>query len=108
MKDTTLPDVVKEFAEKQPAVWDAYNRLGEAVAQAGPLDADTQRLLKLAIAIGAGREGAVRSHARRALKAGLAADALEHVALLAITTAGWPAAFAAHCWIRDVVEAANR
>ena len=104
MKDETMPSVVEEFSESQPAVWDAYNQLGQAVAEAGPLDAKTQRLIKLAIAIGAGREGAVRSHARRGLKAGLSPEQLEHVALLSITTAGWPAAFAARCWIREVIE----
>jgi AhpD family alkylhydroperoxidase len=107
MKDETLPSVVEEFSQSRPAVWDAYNQLGQAVAEAGPLDAKTQRLIKLAIAVGAGREGAVRSHARRGLKAGLSPEELEHVSLLGITTAGWPAAFAAHCWISEVIEKAG-
>ena len=107
MKDETLPSVVEEFSQSRPAVWDAYNQLGQAVAEAGPLDAKTQRLIKLAIAIGAGREGAVRSHARRGLKDGLSQAELEHVSLLGITTAGWPAAFAAHCWISEVIEKAG-
>ena len=104
MKDETLPSVVEEFSQSRPAIWDAYNQLGQAVAEAGPLDAKTQRLIKLAIAVGAGREGAVRSHTRRGLKAGLSPEELEHVSLLGITTAGWPAAFAAHCWITEVIE----
>ena len=107
MKDDTMPAVVEEFSESQPGVWEAYNQLGRAVSEAGPLDAKTQRLIKLAIAVGAGREGAVRSHARRGLKAGVSPVELEHVALLGITTAGWPAAFAAHCWIREVIQRAG-
>ncbi len=107
MTDDTLPSVVEQFSESQPDVWDAYNQLGKAVAEAGPLDAKTQRLIKLAIAVGAAREGAVRSHARRGLKAGLTPAELEQVALLGITTAGWPAAFAARCWITEVIEKAG-
>lgn len=103
MVNTELPDVLREFAAKYPQVWEAYNRLGEATAQAGPLDERTQRLVKLAIAIGAGREGAVHSHARRALKAGIAPEELIHVGLLAITTIGWSGAFAAITWIMDVL-----
>lgn len=100
----TLPSVVDQFAQDQPQVWEAYNQLGEAVSQAGPLDVKTQRLIKLGIAIGAAREGAVRAHTRRGLKAGLTPDELKHVALQGITTVGWPTAFAAHCWISEVIE----
>ncbi len=103
MANTELPDVLREFAAKYPQVWEAYNRLGEATAQAGPLDERTQRLVKLAIAIGAGREGAVHSHARRALKAGITPEELIHAGMLAITTIGWSGAFAAITWIMDVL-----
>ena len=103
MSQDSLPSVVEEFAKEQPVVWEAYNQLRQATAEAGPLDSKTQRLIKLAIAVGAGREGAVRAHARRGRNAGIAENELAHVALLGITTAGWPAAFAARCWIRDSV-----
>lgn len=98
-----LPKVLEEFAAKYPEVWDAYNQLGEAAAKAGPLDEKMQRLVKLAIAIGAQREGAVHSHARRALKAGITPEELIHVGILAITTIGWSGAFAAITWIQDVI-----
>src|SRR5262249_32010369 len=98
-----LPGVVEEFAARYPQVWEAYNRLGEAAAAAGPLDEKTQRLLKLAIAVGAQRQGAVNSHTRRALAAGCMPEELLHVAILAITTIGWPGAFAAICWIQDTL-----
>ncbi len=98
-----LPKVLEEFAAKYPEVWDAYNRLGEAAAKAGPLDERTQRLVKLAIAIGAQREGAVHSHTRRALKVGITPEELIHVGILAVTTIGWSAAFAAITWINDII-----
>jgi alkylhydroperoxidase/carboxymuconolactone decarboxylase family protein YurZ len=105
MSQETLPPIVDWIAQNHPKIWDAYNQLGEAAAVAGPLDAKTIRLVKLAIAIGAGRQGAVHSHARRGLKAGLSAAELRQVALLAITTIGWPAAVAALSWVEDVAGA---
>jgi alkylhydroperoxidase/carboxymuconolactone decarboxylase family protein YurZ len=101
-----LPPLVQEVAAKHPAVWDAFNRLGNSVAQAGPLDEKTQRLTKLAIAVGAGLQGAVHSHVRRAMAEGITPDEMRHVALLAITTIGWPSAIARLSWIEDIVPAA--
>jgi alkylhydroperoxidase/carboxymuconolactone decarboxylase family protein YurZ len=102
-KSVEPPDVVKEFAAAHPEVWEAYNRLGEVTA-AGPLDERTQRLTKLALAIGAQRQGAVNSHTRRALAAGCTPEELVHVGILAIPTLGWPAAFAAICWIQETIR----
>lgn len=104
MAQENLPPVVQELASRYPDVWEAYGQLGDAVSAAGPLDAKTERLVKLALAIGAGRQGAVHSHARRALKAGWSTEELRQVALLGITTLGWSAAVAAYCWINDVLE----
>jgi alkylhydroperoxidase/carboxymuconolactone decarboxylase family protein YurZ len=98
-----LPEVLAQFADQYPDVWDAYNQLGSAAAAAGPLDEKSQRLIKLAIAIGSQRQGAVHSHTRRALKAGCRPEELVHVGILAITTLGWPAAFAAICWIQEII-----
>ena len=107
MSEDPLPSIVEEFAAQQPSVWDAYNQLGQAISEAGPLDEKTRRLVKLAIAVGSGREGAVRAHTRRGLREGLSWEELEHVALLAITTAGWPMAFASRCWIRETIDDLN-
>jgi alkylhydroperoxidase/carboxymuconolactone decarboxylase family protein YurZ len=101
MAEDQLPPIVQKLQRDQPQVWDAYNRLGEALGQAGPLDARTEHLVKLAIAIGAGLQGAVGSHTRRSLADGLTRAELEHVALLAVTTVGWPSAVAAYSWIEE-------
>ncbi|WP_375263468.1 carboxymuconolactone decarboxylase family protein, partial [Palleronia sp.] len=61
-----------------------------------------QRLVKLALAIGAGSEGAVHSHTRRARSEGIEDTALAQVALLAIGPLGLPRAVAAKTWIEDV------
>lgn len=104
MKSDELPPIVARLKADYPHVWEAYNRLGESVAKAGPLEARAERLIKLAIAIGGRLEGAVRSHTRRGLQAGISAEELAHVALLAITTVGWPSAIAGLSWITDEIE----
>ena len=105
MSGESLPPIVDAIAHEHPDVWDAYNRLGEATEKAGPLDDRIIRLVKLALAIGAGRQGQVHSHARRALKLGVTPAELRQVALLAIPSLGWSAGVAALSWINDVVDA---
>lgn len=97
-----LPSGAQRLVDRHPEVWEGYGKLGEAVAEAGPINERTRRLLKLALAIGARSEGAVHSHARRALAEGIAIDELRHVALLAIPAMGLPSAVAALTWIDDV------
>jgi len=99
-----LPNIVETLRAEQPEVWARYVDLEAALAKAGPLDPPTQRLVKLALALGARLEGAVHSHARRALHEGLTREELLHVALLGVTTLGWPQATAGRAWILDVVD----
>jgi alkylhydroperoxidase/carboxymuconolactone decarboxylase family protein YurZ len=99
-----LPGAAGDVAETYPDIWAAYSKLGEACAECGPLDADTRRLVKLALAIGAASEGAVHSHARRAVEAGIDPAALKQVAMLAIPTLGFPRAVASLTWIEDVTD----
>lgn len=105
MSDQYLPDVYVRMRERFPAVAEVLDALGNATSNAGPLDARTQRLVKLGIAIGGTAEGAVRSNARRALAAGATPEELLHVAALAVSTRGFPAAVAAFGWIEEVVSA---
>ncbi|HKE23964.1 MAG TPA: carboxymuconolactone decarboxylase family protein [Bryobacteraceae bacterium] len=97
----SLPDSVSSFEKKHSAVWEAFAKLGEACHETGPLDEKARRLVKLALAIALRQEGAVHSAARNALKSGVTTEEMEHVAILAITTIGWPAAHAAMTWIDD-------
>jgi len=64
--------------------------------------------VKLGIAIGLRAEGAVRSHAGRAHEAGATRQEIEQVVLLAITTAGLPAAVAAFTWLEGGRRQARR
>jgi len=101
-----LPGFLDRVIADYPDVWQAYRMLGDAAAAAGPLDAPSQRLVKLALAVGARSQGSVRSHARRALREGVPAAALLQVPLLAVSSIGWSAAMAALAWVRDVTDAA--
>ncbi len=99
-----LPDIYKEFQQRFPEVTEAHNDLAVSCHQWGPLDEKARRLVKLGIAIGLASEGAVRSHARRALEEGFSPDELRHAVLLAITTAGYPAMIAAMKWADEVIS----
>lgn len=102
MSEKTLPAAAGSIEERYPDLWRAYAVLGKACSEAGPLDARARRLVKLGLAIGAGSEGAVHSHVRRGLDEGLSKDEIEHAALLAVTTLGFPQAVKALSWIRDL------
>ena len=102
-KKTQPPTHFQQFGKKYPTIMRAYESLGEATQQAGPLDAKMRCLVKLAIATGALREGAVHSHARRALQAGCKPDEIRHVVLLATTTLGFPSMMAALTWVEDML-----
>jgi 4-carboxymuconolactone decarboxylase len=99
-----LPDVYLDFRDRFPTVANATDELGRATEAAGPLDSRTQRLVKLGIAIGALAEGAVRSNVRKALEEGASPEDIQHAAVLAITTVGFPASVAALGWIDEVLD----
>ncbi len=101
-----LPAGAQRIADRHPEVWQAYAKLGAACAEAGPLDAKTRRLVKLALSVGTWSQGAVHSHVRRGLDEGISEAELKHVALLAISTLGLPKAVAALTWIEDVTNPA--
>jgi alkylhydroperoxidase/carboxymuconolactone decarboxylase family protein YurZ len=103
-KPENLPSGAAEVARTYPQVWEAYAALGQACAEAGPLDGRTLRLVKLALAIGASSEGAVHSHARRAVAEGMSKEELRQVALLAIPTLGFPQGVKALTWIEDITD----
>lgn len=101
-----LPAKAGELAQRNPDIWEAYAELGRACAQAGPLDASAQRLVKIALALAAGSEGAAHSHVRRALDEGHDAAALKQIALLAIPMLGFASGMRMLSWIEDVTEKA--
>ncbi len=99
-----LPKVYERFTADYPDVMAAYTALAERLHGSGPLTARERRLTKLGVAIGRESDGAVRSHARKALAEGIEPEAIREAAVLAISTAGYPAAMAAYGWINEVLD----
>jgi len=99
-----LPARYLQFQKRYPQVFQAYDALGAATAEAGPLSGKTRALVKLAIAVGGQMEGAVHSHTRRALEAGCSAEEIYHVALLGTTTLGFPTMMKTFSWVDDVLR----
>jgi len=99
-----LPATAGEFAAEYPEAWDAYTDPRKACSEAGPIDGEGRRLVKLALAAGAGSEGTVHSHVRPGSEEGIDPETLRHVAVLAIPTLGCPDAMAAATWIEDETE----
>jgi len=97
------PSTYMEFKKEYPEITKIYEELGEHCQNAGPLTVQERAFAKLAIAVGAGLEGAVHSHARRALDAGASGDAIRHVVLLSLTTIGFPSMIRTLTWINDVL-----
>lgn len=96
-----LPKAATRFRKLYPDVWKAFTKLGERCHDAGPLDERSRRLVKLALSIGAGLEGATHSAVRNARKIGLSEEEINHVVLLAVTTLGFPSAIRAFTWAGD-------
>ena len=98
-----LPRAFQTFQRRYSKVFKAYEVLGGVAHDVGPLDPKTRELVKLGMAIGGRLEGAVRSHARRAVEAGATPKEIEHVVLLAVTTSGFPTAVAAFTWVEEII-----
>ena len=99
-----LPKPFEEFSADHPELIKLYQELGQACRGAGPLDAKSQELVKLGIAIGANSRGGVMSAARKALAAGATTDEITHAVILAMTTTGFPKMIAAQGWVSEVFK----
>ena len=96
------PKTYETFVRRYPKLAEAWERIAEA-GRDGPLDAKTARLIKLGIAVGAMREGAVHSGVRKALAAGISVEEIEQVVVLAASTLGMPATVAVFTWAHDEI-----
>ena len=97
------PKTYEAFVQRYPKLAEAWEQIAEA-GRDGPLDAKTARLIKLAIAIGAMREGAVHSGVRKALASGIRVEEIEQVVALAASTLGMPSTVAVFSWVRDEIN----
>ena len=99
-----IPKRFEKFQKDFPQVANAYEQLGKAVHTSGPLDDKTRALIKLAISTGAGLEGAVHSHTRKAIEVGVTNEEIRQTVLLALPTIGLPSTMASMSWVDDILE----
>lgn len=97
------PSWFRHLKDRHANVMSAAEALGRAIRQEGPLDEKTVQLIQLAAAAAIRSEGAVHSHARRALRAGARPEEISHAILLLTSTIGFPTASAALNWVKDVL-----
>ena len=98
----TPPKTFNDFVAAFPDIAKAWELVHDAGSKCS-VDAKTARLLKLAVAVGAQREGAVRVSARKAAAMGISAAELNEIVTLAVGTLGFPASVAAFSWIHDAI-----
>ena len=89
--------------EQYPDIGQAYKQLGDAVANAGPLDEKTRQLIKIGISISAGQEGGTHSQTRKALEAGATPEEIRHAVLQTLSTVGFPSMMMGMSWVDDVL-----
>lgn len=103
---STLPKPPKtytRFIEQFPTLSKAWGYLNEA-GKEGPLDQKTARLIKLAVAAGAMREGSVHSSVRKAKAMGITEAEMMQVVALAAGTLGMPSTVAIYSWVSEEIE----
>ncbi|MGH8435922.1 MAG: carboxymuconolactone decarboxylase family protein [Pseudomonas sp.] len=101
-------DTYQRFRKLYPDYFDAVEALGTAVRRAGPLDEQVIQLVQLGAAAAIRSEGAVHSHARRALEAGASPEQIHHALLSLTSTIGFPTVVAALSWADDVLGRAEQ
>lgn len=100
------PQAYKDFIARYPKLAQAWELIA-AAGQQGSLDAKTVRLLKLATAIGALREGSVHSSVRKALAHGITPAEIEQVVAVTAGSLGMPSVVAAYTWVQDELSKAK-
>ena len=96
--DPQPPKAYEDFVKRYPKLGQAWEAIHEA-GDEGPLDEKTARLVKLGIAIGAMREGAIHSSVRKAMAMGVTKTEIEQVIALAAGTLGLPSTVAVFTWV---------
>ena len=99
----TYPEWFSTIRERHQGFMNALDQLGASIRREGPLDEKTAQLLQLAASVALRSEGAVHSHARRAMQAGATPQELTHTIILLTSTIGFPNVSAALRWVEDII-----
>lgn len=96
------PDTYRAFVQRYPKLAEGWEAIASA-GKEGPLGEKTARLIKLAVACAALREGAVHANVRKALAVGITREEIEQVIALAAGTLGLPATVAVFSWVEEAL-----
>jgi AhpD family alkylhydroperoxidase len=104
MPKDKFPQWYLSIKERHEGFMDALEKLGQAVREEGPLDEKTSQLIQLAAAATLRSQGAVHSHAKRAIEAGATPEEIYHGLIMLTSTIGFPTVSAALSWADDVIH----
>lgn len=99
-----LPGQYVSIEKRFKKYFDAFDNLGKAARESGPLDQKTSHLIQLAASAAIRSEGSVHSHTRRALEAGAKPEEIYHALILLTSTLGFPTVSAALSWADDIIR----
>jgi AhpD family alkylhydroperoxidase len=99
-----LPKHYVSIGRRYEKYGDVLGDLGRVVKELGPIDDKTSQLIQLAASAAIRSEGAVHSHARRAIDLGASSDEIYQTILLLTSTIGFPNVAAAISWIDDLLK----
>ena len=108
MSKEKLPKQYLQIKKRHAKYFSAVEELGKVVREEGPLDERTAHLIQLAAAASVHSEGAVHSHVRRAIEAGVTPEEIYHAIILLSSTIGFPTVVAALSWADDVIKAKKK
>lgn len=106
-----LAPLARELRQAIPTVYDGFRSLHQAAMAPGALDVKTKELIALAIAVVAGCDGCIASHAQGAVRAGATrAEAAEAIGVTFLMHGGpatvyGPRAYAAFCEYAEAAAA---
>ena len=100
---TKPPEMYESFTRRYPKLKEAWEKMVEG-GKDGPLDEKTMRLVKLAVAVGSLKEGAVHASIRKAAELNISREEIEQVISLAAGTIGLPSTVAVYSWAADLLK----
>jgi alkylhydroperoxidase/carboxymuconolactone decarboxylase family protein YurZ len=96
-------EIVEDFIDRCPPVAAALGQLAEAVGASTPFTDRETRLLKIALAVGAGHRTAIQNLVFKGLAKELTEEEVRGIMLLAVISSGCPAALTGWRIVDDVV-----
>lgn len=98
-----IHEIFTKFKEEFPQVYALHQDLGKEIHEkAGPLEAKSRWLIKIAISAACNHKRALATHIKKAQAAGVTDEEIKHALLLLIPTAGFPLFMKAYSVIKHI------